>query len=131
VSSDNVSQGVFTRCLLGILQRAPHGITAAQLKRSLEYAVAENGQRAHVINGLRDGSMFGHRGVLPRLVVTFDKAVGNVRLRNGARQVIDQHPVCPGPWELSLEAGLYQLEDDTKQTIRFDLGGETVSHVSF
>ena len=64
-------QGVFTRCLLTILRRSPQGISAADLKRTLEYEVASNGQQAHIINGLREGSRFGHRGMLPKLVITF------------------------------------------------------------
>jgi hypothetical protein len=45
-------QGVFTRCLLTILRRSPQGISAADLKRALEYEVASNGQQAHIVNGL-------------------------------------------------------------------------------
>jgi len=56
-------RGVFTHCLLAILHRAPQGISAGDLKRMLEHEVAAGGQRAHVINGLRHESMFGHRNM--------------------------------------------------------------------
>ena len=124
-------QGVFTRCLLTILRCSPYGISASALKRSLEYEVASNGQQAHVVNGLREGSMFGRRGMLPRLVITFVQAHGRVRLRNGRRLIIAEHDVGPEPWELPLEAGLYKLEDSTGRTTAFDHGGEEVIHVVF
>jgi hypothetical protein len=54
-------RGVFTRCLLAILGRSPHGIDARALKDRLECEVAEAsaGQQAHVSNGLLDGARFG------------------------------------------------------------------------
>jgi Protein kinase domain/Caspase domain len=60
-------RGVFTHSLLSILRRAPRGLSAAQLKRDLEREVAARGQQPHVVNGLRDDSMFGGPGELPAL----------------------------------------------------------------
>jgi hypothetical protein len=124
-------QGVFTRCLLSILRRSPHGISAADLKRALEYEVASSGQQAHVVNGLLDGSMFGRRGVLPRLVITFAHARGRVRLRNGNRTVVAERDASSELWELAIEAGLYKLEDSTGRTTAFDHGGEAETRVPF
>ena len=124
-------QGVFTRTLLTILRRSPHGISAVELKRTLEQEVAENGQQAHVINGLRDGTSFGHRGVLPRLAITFRRARGRVRLRNGTRAIVDEREAGPEPWELSLAAGLYKLEDEASQSLVFEHGSTAVTDVVF
>jgi hypothetical protein len=124
-------QGVFTRCLLAILRRSPYGIAAADLKRELEYEVASAGQQAHVVNGLREDSRFGRRGVIPRLVVTFVKGRGRVRLRDGRRVIIAEREAGPEPWELALEAGLYQLEDGAGAAARFDHGQEAVTDVVF
>ncbi len=122
-------QGVFTRTLLTILQRSPHGITAAELKRTLESEVAERGQHAHVINGLLDDSTFGRRGVLPKLVVVFRHARGRVRLRNGSRTIIGERDVGPEPWKLDLPAGLYKLEDEVGRWTMIDHGSEAIKHV--
>lgn len=124
-------QGVFTRCLLTILRRSPHGIRAADLKRALEYEVASSGQQAHVINGLREDSRFGRRGVLPRLVITFARARGHVWLSNSSRAIIAEREIGDEPWELLLDAGLYKLEDKYGKTIAFDHGGEAVTCVDF
>jgi hypothetical protein len=123
-------QGVFTRTLLAILRRSS-GITAVELKRALEHEVAERGQQAHVINGLRDDSTFGYRGVSPRLVVVFESARGRVRLRNGDRALLAERDAGPGPWELELAAGLYKLEDEGARSILIDHGSEAVTHVRF
>ena len=122
-------QGVFTRHLLAILQYSPHGISAASLKRELEYKVALSGQHAHIDNGLRDDSRFGRRGVLPRLEITFVEARECVRLRDGARAVIATRDGGAAPWVLSLEPGLYMLEDDAGRSITFEHGGEAVTRV--
>ena len=124
-------QGVFTRCLLAILRHSPHGISAIELKRALEYQVATSGQQAHVINGLRDDSMFGLRGVLPRLVIVFAHARGRISLRNGTRTIVAECDAGPEPWELSIEAGLYKLEDSSRRTTTFEHGGEAVTRVVF
>lgn len=124
-------QGVFTRTLLTILRRSPSGITAVELKRALEHEVAERGQHAHVINGLRDDSTFGYRGVPPRLVVVFDRARGRIRLRNGARTLLAERDAGTEPWELDLAAGLYKLEDEGARSILIDHGSEAVTHVRF
>lgn len=121
---DKLWQGVFTRCLLAILRGAPHGITAAALKHELEYAVTSRGQRAHVINGLRDDSRFGHGGVLPRLLVELKKARGRVRLRDGRRVVLAEHDVSSFPTEHRLEAGLYKLEDDAGHAVTLEHVGD-------
>jgi hypothetical protein len=131
VPDHDLWQGVFTRCLLAILRRSPHGIAAADLKRELEYEVASSGQRAHVDNGLREGSRFGRRGVLPRLVVRFAAARGRVRLRDGRRVIIAEREAGAEPWELSLAAGLYQLEDGAGRAAPFDHGGREVTDVVF
>jgi hypothetical protein len=131
VPDQDLWQGAFTRCLLAILRRSPQGISAADLKRMLEYEVTSRGQRAHVINGLREGSMFGIRGQPPKLVIEFSVAREHVRLRNGSRTVIAEHAVTAMPWELSLEAGLYKLEDTAGHALAFDHGGEAVTHVVF
>jgi hypothetical protein len=123
-------QGVFTRCLLMALRRSPDGISAADLKRALEYDVASSGQHAHVVNGLRDDSRFGRRGALPRLLISFVRARGSVLLRNGNRAVIAEREVTDEPWELSLEAGLYKLEDSDGMATAFDHGGDEVTRVS-
>jgi len=122
-------QGMFTRSLLTILRRSPQGINAADLKRALEYEVASSGQHAHVINGLREGSMFGRRGVLPGLVITFSRARGRCRLRDGRRMLVAERDVGSGSWDLSIEAGLYKLEDSSGRTTAFDHGGEAVTRV--
>jgi hypothetical protein len=124
-------RGVFTRCLLTILRRSPHGISAAELKRALEYEVAMSGQRAHVVNGLREDSRFGRRGVLPRLVITFSDARGRIRLRDGHHAIVTERDAGSEPWELAIEAGLYKLEDCVGKTITFDHGREAVTHVVF
>lgn len=129
-------QGVFTRCLLAILCSAPHGITAVDLKRALEYEVALRGQRAHVVNGLRDDSRFGRARPAPNLVIAFAEARHRVRLRDGDRRVIAERAIEPTgdagrTWELSLEAGLYKLEDSTGRAVLFDHGGEAVTRVVF
>jgi hypothetical protein len=122
-------QGVFTHTLLTILRRSPSGVTAVELKRALEHEVAERGQHAHVINGLRDDSTFGYRGISPRLVVVFDRARGRVRLRNSARALLAERDAGPEPWELDLPAGLYKLEDEGARSILIDHGSEAVTHV--
>jgi hypothetical protein len=129
-------QGVFTRCLLAILRSSPRGITAADLKRALEYEVALHGQRAHVVNGLRDDSRFGRERVEPNLVITFERARDRVRLRDGRRRVIAEREVAGADdadrhWALSIEAGLYKLEDSSGQAVMFDHGGEAVTRVVF
>ena len=131
VPDQDLWQGVFTRCLLGILQRSPNGISAADLKRALEYEISSSGQQAHVVNGLREDSMFGRHGVPPKVVISFDRAREHVRLRNGSRVVIAERDVGSEPWELALEAGLYKLEDTTGGALAFDHGGEAVSRVVF
>jgi hypothetical protein len=129
-------QGVFTRSLLAILRSSPRGITAADLKRTLEYEVALHGQRAHVVNGLRDDSRFGRERPAPNLVVTFERARDRVRLRDGRRRVIAERKLAHADdagqaWELSIEAGLYKLEDSAGQAVMFDHGGEEVTRVVF
>jgi Caspase domain len=124
-------QGVFTRCLLAILRGAPSGISAADLKRALEYQIASRGQQAHVVNGLSDDSMFGRRGAPPKIVISFERARGQVRLRNGSRAVVAEHDAAAGHWELGLEAGLYKLEDAAGGALTFDHGGEAVTRVVF
>ena len=131
VPDQELWRGVFTRCLLGILQGSPDGISAAELKRKLEYEISSSGQQAHVVNGLREDSKFGRRGVLPRLVISFERARGRVRLRNGSRAVVAEHDVGAGPWELGLEAGLYKLEDEAGGALAFDHGEEAVTRVVF
>ena len=126
----NLWHGVFTQCLLAILRRSPNGISAADLKNALEYEISSSGQQAHVVNGLRDDSIFGRRGAPPKLVITFDRARGHVRLRNGSRAVIAERDVGSEPWELELEAGLYKLEDTAGGALPFDHGGE-VTRVVF
>jgi hypothetical protein len=122
---------VFTRCLLAILRRSPNGISAPDLKRALEYEISSRGQQAHVVNGLRDDSLFGRRGALPRLVIAFERARGRVRLRNGSRAVIAERDAGAEPWELALEAGLYKLEDAGGEAVMLDHGGEEVTRVVF
>jgi hypothetical protein len=131
VKDQELWQGVFTRCLLAILRRAPNGISAPDLKRALEYEISSTGQQAHVVNGLRDDSLFGRRGAPPRLVIAFDRARGHVRLRNGSRAVIAERDAGAEPWELPLEAGLYKLEDAAGGALMFDHGGEGVTRVVF
>jgi hypothetical protein len=129
VRNDHVSQGVFTRSLLAILRRASHGIDAAALKREIELEVATRGQQAHIVNGLRDGSIFGTRGVLPRLEVRFATAAGRARLLNGHNVVIAERDVGSEPWLLSLEAGLYKLEHSAGPATLIDHGREDVTRV--
>jgi hypothetical protein len=134
-------QGVFTRALLGILRRATSGISAAELKRELEYVMSAKGQRAHVVNGLREESRFGSRGAAPKakpnpkVVIVFERAKGRVRLRNGSRVVIAERDAGPEPWELELAAGLYKLEHDGGGKVTFEQGeecdGEEVLRVVF
>jgi hypothetical protein len=106
-------QGVFTRCLLAILRGAPMGIEAAALKDRLEGEVPESlpGQQAHVRNELRSGAKFGRRGVVPQLRITFRRVGTRVKLFDGSLNLIAEHEATPEPWVLSLQAGLYLLED--------------------
>jgi hypothetical protein len=122
-------QGVFTRRLLTILRRSPNGISAAALKCALECELAEKRQQAHVLNGLLAGSKFGRKGTLPRLVITFEQARGRVLLTNGFREVMAEHDVSAGPWDLRLEAGLYKLEDRDGRSTTFEHDGEAVTCV--
>lgn len=130
VRDENTWQGVFTRELLAILRTAPHGLSAADLKRELEYAIRSAGQRAHVKDGLHATSRFGRRGAMPRVVIEFEHARGRVLLRNGAYAVIDEHDTEDGAWELELPRGLYELECGTASK-PFSLGGEAVKRVLF
>ena len=123
-------QGVFTRKLLAILRRSSRGITAANLKRALEYEIASTGQRAHVINGLLDDSTFGRRGVWPTLIIRFMKARGRVRLHDGNRAVIAEREVGDQPWKLQLPAGLYKLEDEAGTKRTFEHGGQESTYVA-
>ena len=124
-------QGVFTRHLISILRRSKCGIAANNLKDTLEREIATAGQQAHVVNELREGSMFGWCGTPPQLEISFIRASGRVRLRNGALDVIAEHDVSSGPWQLSLEAGLYKLEGDGRKPFVFQHGQEGVTHVEF
>jgi hypothetical protein len=122
-------QGVFTSCLLAILRHSPNGISAEALKLALECEVTAYGQQAHVVNGLKPGSMFGRRGVVPKLVVSFVHACGVVRLRNSHRVVIAEQTAGEEAWELPLEPGLYKLEDSGGLATTFDHGSEATTHV--
>lgn len=131
VREDELWQGVFTRRLVSILRRSVHGITASALKEAIECEVASAGQQAHVVNELREGSTFGHRGVLPRLEIRFEKATGRVQLRDGRFKVVAKQDVGPEPWQLSLEAGLYMLEGEGREPFIFQHGATAVTHVEF
>lgn len=116
--------GVFTQSLLAVLRSADR-ITASDLKRALEYEVALHGQRAHVINGLREDSFFG-RPRLPTVVIEFERARGRVLLRDGTRKVLAERPDSAGNWELALPPGLYRLEDSSGKSLLFDLSSESM-----
>lgn len=131
VRDDQLWQGVFTRHLTSILRRSVHGITASDLKDTLEREIASTGQQAHVINELREGSTFGHRGTLPQLEISFKRAAGHVRLCDGSFRIVAEHDVSSKPWQLSLEAGLYKLEGGGREPFIFQHGEAMVTHVKF
>lgn len=131
VQDGQLWQGVFTRHLMSILHRSARGIAACDLKDDLEREIAAAGQQPHVVNELREGSTFGHHGALPQLEISFAHATGRVRLRDGALEVIAEHDVGSGPWQLSLEAGLYKLEGGGRGPFVFQHGQEAVTHVEF
>jgi hypothetical protein len=131
VQDDGLWQGVFTRRLMSILRRSARGIAACDLKDTLEREIAATGQQAHVVNELREGSTFGRRGALPQLEIRFAQATGRVLLRDGALEVIAEHDVASGTWQLSLEAGLYKLEGGGRGPFVFQHGQEAVTHVEF
>jgi hypothetical protein len=131
VRAEQLWQGVFTRHLLSILRGSLHGITASDLKDALERDIASVGQQAHVVNELLEGSTFGRRGILPQLEIRFAQAEGRVRLWDGALELIAEHDVGLGPWQLSLEAGLYKLEGGGRRPLVFQHGQEVVTHVEF
>lgn len=79
-------RGVFTDSLLSILCRAPRGISAGQLKHDLEREVTARGQQPHVVNGLREDSMFGAHFPLARGGVVQEELV------NDARHTEREHP---------------------------------------
>lgn len=108
---EGVWYGTFTRRLLAILKRSPRGIEAAALKETLERELREDAvQRAHVVNGLRGGSTFGRRGVLPLLEVRpDDEWEDDVELYDGMGQLVASHRPLAGTWTLPLAAGLYKL----------------------
>jgi len=124
-------QGVFTRRLMSILRRSAYGIIASDLKDTLECEIASTGQQAHVVNELLDDSTFGRRGTPPQLEIRFVQATGRVQLRDGALDVIAEHDVASGPWQLTLEAGLYKLEGGGRRPFVFQHGQEAVTHVDF
>lgn len=131
VQDDGLWQGVFTRRLVSILRRSAHGIAAGDLKDTLERELASASQHAHVVNELQEGSRFGLRGVLPQLEIRFAQAAGRVLLRDGALDLIAEYDAGPGPWQLSLEAGLYKLEGGGRGPFVFQHGLEAVTHVEF
>jgi uncharacterized caspase-like protein len=107
---EGVWHGAFTRRLLWILRRSPHGIEAAALKETLERELREEPvQRAHVVNGLPAGSTFGRRGVLPTLEVKPDDEWDSIELFDGMGQLAGSHDPSKGTWTLPLAAGLYKL----------------------
>lgn len=126
-------QGAFTRCLLTILRRSSGGIDAGALKDQLECEVGEGrtGQHAHVINGLIDGAMFGRRGVLPKLRVTFGRNPGRVRLLDGAHELVSEYVASPEPWLIPVKAGLYVLVGDSGARVLVDHGLSEVTDVAF
>lgn len=102
--------GTFTRRLLWILRRSPHGIEAAALKQTLERELREDArQRAHVVNGLRAGSSFGRRGTPPMLEVKPDDEWDTLELFDGVGQMIASHHPADGTWTVPLAPGLYKL----------------------
>jgi hypothetical protein len=131
VPNGQLWQGVFTRHLMSILRRSAHGIEACELKDTLEREIAAAGQHAHVVNELREGSTFGLRGALPQLEISFAQATGWVLLLDGELDVIAEHEVGSGPWQLSLPAGLYKLEGDGRAPVVFQHGLEAVTYVEF
>jgi hypothetical protein len=131
VQDDGLWQGVFTRRLVSILRRSEHGIAARDLKDTLEREIASAGQHAHVVNELQECSRFGLRGALPQLEIRFAQAAGRVLLRDGALDLIAEYDAGPGPWQLSLEAGLYKLEGGGRAPFVFQHGLEAVTHVEF
>lgn len=125
-------EGVFTRRLLTILQEEPAGITASLLKDRLELTpYGATDQRARVQHDFLGDAMFGKRGALPRLHVTFRAGRARVRLRDGKRRVIAEHDAGSGPWQVALPFGLYALEDDTPEKLMIDHGLGEVTRVDF
>lgn len=122
-------RGVFTSSLLTILRRAPRGISAAQLKRELEREVSARGQQPHVVNGLRDDSLFGAQGDLPWLEVSFRRAAGPVWLIDGDNVLVAERAAGAEPWRIQLEAGLYRLAYGAGVVV-IDHGREEVTRVA-
>jgi hypothetical protein len=84
-------QGVFTRCLLGILKRTQAGVLAEELKDLLESELS---------------------GSLPPLHVTFSPAtVGVVKLFDGFNYLVAELDPAAGVWRQPLRAGLYRMVD--------------------
>ncbi|HWO20820.1 MAG TPA: caspase family protein [Kofleriaceae bacterium] len=108
---EGVWRGAFTQKLLWILKRSPQGIDAAALKDALERELrADAVQRAHVMNGLRAGSMFGRRGVPPTLQVKpDDEWEDDVELYDGTGRLVASHRPSDGTWTIPLTVGLYKL----------------------
>jgi hypothetical protein len=126
-------QGVFTRCLLTILRRAPDGIDAKLLKSQLECEIreADTGQQAEVLNGLCDGARFGRRGVLPLLRIATGPGRGRIRLLNGVGDLVAVSEAEPGPWLVTTPAGLYKLVDQSGAQVLVDHGLREITDVAF
>jgi hypothetical protein len=127
-----VWQGVFTRCLLGVLRGSLNGIGADTLRKRLLFEVScvRPDQRAVVRSELDDTSLFGQRGTLPELHVTFRHARGTVKLLDGKFDEIASHAVTTEPWTIPLAAGLYLLSDGTSEKSFSHLAGK-VNDVEF
>ncbi|HZJ64210.1 MAG TPA: caspase family protein [Kofleriaceae bacterium] len=120
--------GVFTRCLLSILQRSPEGLGADALKDALEREVQQvsRTQRAHVVNGLCPGATFGsRRQTLPQVRVCHHGK--QVKLFDGRGILIAERGATPDVWELALAPGLYKLQDDGGKSVLIDHDKEVTS----
>ncbi|HEY0985824.1 MAG TPA: caspase family protein [Kofleriaceae bacterium] len=120
--------GVFTRCLLSILQRSPEGLDADALKDALEREVQQisHTQRAHVVNGLSPGTTFGNlRRTLPQVRVCHRGK--QVKLFDGRGILIAEQGASSDVWELALSPGLYKLQDDAGRSVLIDHDKEVTS----
>lgn len=123
--------GVFTKSLLSILRSSPSGMSAQALKYRLEEQLGMHNQRAHVVNGFEAHSTFGKRGQAPPLEVVFRRARGEVWLLDANNAIAAKHHTAAGTWKLSLEPGLYRLENPIAGDLVIDHRHGEASHVEF
>jgi len=125
--------GIFTRCLLKILERTP-GITARALEdhvqREVAVAASARGlqQRPYVENGLGARSCFGRGGRLPVLTLRFVKRRGPVSLINGNLDLVGEHHAGDELWQTPQPIGLYRIQGGGQDAVQIDHDGREAPH---